>query len=507
MIIILRAVLYDVVLSVGSLYCLIANAQSGPPYGNGTSVFVPFDNAPLPPDTQPHIRFGFQYIDSKGKPYNGPVFSSTMDTGSIGIVVGSNYFNAPGHSDPSYIGAATEYLVSSGVIYHGDWYSATVNVYIHDARTNKDTVAVQSTVPVLAVNNVTCQPNAPRCNPKTPPVAAQVIYFGVGFSSGPYAPQGTPDKNAFLNVTNVPGQSSLPSPGYMLSTQGVQIGLTSSNTQGFALIKLEPLLAPPLSQWQAAPASTSVLTDWQHAAATITVNGVSASGIIQFDTGVNTGILTPPLGVTVQTGMGPNSMLTECNPPPSPAACAVTGTSVQASFTSLSNPVAFLKYTVGPNNGAQTGNPISPFALTVNYNRQPYLNTSVAFLQTFEYFYDAANGFIGLKANTTTPSQYATTAPSGLALGSVFQCFFNSAGSIFGPSWSSLSGQPTGYSWPYTYRYNPFNKTYVAISSALASTPGTTPLITNDVYILGPNLQPTYQAGSLSGWLAAMGCQ
>jgi hypothetical protein len=196
----------------------------------------------------------------------------------------------------------------------------------------------------------------------------------------------------------------------------------------------------------------------------------------------------------------------ECNSPPPPS-CAATGTSVQASFTSLTNPVASLKYTVGANNGSQNGNPISPLALTVNYNRQPYLNTSVAFLQAFEYFYDAANGFIGLKATGNTPAQYATYSPSGLALGSVFQCFFNSTGSIFGTIWSNLSGQLTGYNSPYTYRYNPVNNTYVAISSALASTPGSTPLTTNDVYILGPNLQPIYHAGGLSGWLTAMGCQ
>jgi hypothetical protein len=494
MITVLRSALYVVVLSVSSFYYLVGNAASGPNYGNGPSVFVPFVNKTLPlrADTQPEIKVNFAGSNAAGGP-----FHVTMDTGSIGIVAGNGYFTPPDmkHADETFIGTGIEYLVSSGIIYHGDWYTAVVNIY------NGDNVAVSSTVPVLAVNSVTCQPNASLCSPGN---GADVIYFGVGFSSGPYAPQGTPDKNAFLNVTSAPGQSALPSPGYMLSTQGVQIGLNAANTQGFALVKLEPLLAPALSQWQAAPASPNVLTDWQHATATITVNGVSASGVIQFDTGVNTGILTPPTGVTVPTGMGPR--LAECNSPPPPT-CAVTGTSVQASLTSLTSPVASLKYTVGPNNGSQNGNPISPLALTVNYNRQPYLNTSVAFLQAFEYFYDAANGFIGLKATGNTPAQYATTAPLGLALNSAFLCFFNSAGSIFGPSWSSLSGQPTGYSSPYTYRYNPLNKTYVAISSALASTPGTTPLITNDVYILGPNLQPTYDAGSLSGWLSAMGCQ
>jgi hypothetical protein len=131
-----------------------------------------------------------------------------------------------------------------------------------------------------------------------------------------------------LNVTNITGSGLLPSPGYILSTQGVQIGLTSINTQGFALIKLEPLLAPDSTQWQTSPASASVLTDWQHARGTITVNGRSGSGGILFDTGVTTAFLTPPIGVALQTGMGPsNPINAECNGS-NPPSCAVSGTKV-----------------------------------------------------------------------------------------------------------------------------------------------------------------------------------
>ena len=157
----------------------------------------------------------------------------------------------------------------------------------------------------MAVTKVSCEQNARVCNPSTiASTAPTTHYFGIGFAGGAGQPQGTPDKNAFLNVTSIAGSGLLPSPGYILSTQGVQIGLTSSNTQGFALIKLEPVLAPNSTQWQTAPASANVLTDWQHARATITVNGKSGSGSILFDTGVTTGFLTPPIGVSLNTGAG-----------------------------------------------------------------------------------------------------------------------------------------------------------------------------------------------------------
>jgi hypothetical protein len=220
-----------------------------------------------------------------------------------------------------------------------------------------------------------------------------------------------------LNVTSISESGLLPSPGYILSTQGVQIGLTSSNTQGFAMIKLEPLLAPNSTQWQTAPASANVLTDWQHARGTITVNRRSGSGSILFDTGVTTGFLTPPIVVTLKTGMGPSSA--ECNGS-NPPSCAVSGTKVHVSFSNQTIPVASLSYTVGANNGSQSGNPFSPVAVSVENNGAPFLNTTVRFLQAFNYIYDAANGFIGLKTTGNTPAQYAVNTPSGLAVEGVF---------------------------------------------------------------------------------------
>jgi hypothetical protein len=211
-----------------------------------------------------------------------------------------------------------------------------------------------------------------------------------------------------------------------------------------------------------------VLTDWQHARGTITVHGRSGSGGILFDTGVTTGFLTPPIGVTPQTGLGPSGA--ECNGS-NPPSCAVSGTSVQVSFSNVNIPVVAWKYTVGANNGSQSGNPVSPFAVSVEQNNAPFLNTTVRFLQAFNYIYDAANGFIGLKTTGNTPAQYATSAPSGLAVQGVFSV-----------------------------------KTYIAISSGSPDSSNTPATDAKSVYILGADGQYTNE-GALSGWLTAAGCQ
>ena len=241
MVIILRSVVYAVILLVSSIYSWTAKGDAGPPY-SGPSVFVPFVNAsdvgnPLL-YVSPQIAVGFNAPNATGA---HPMFDVTMDTGSVGIIVGSSYFTPPatGRLDPSFIGPGSETLTSSGFIFTGDWYKTIVNLY------SGTTMVASATVPVTAVIHVACEPDARACDSNSiDSTGADTHYFGIGFGGGAGQPQGTPDKNAFLNVTNITGSGLLPSPGYILSTQGVQIGLTSINTRGFAMIKLEPLLAP-----------------------------------------------------------------------------------------------------------------------------------------------------------------------------------------------------------------------------------------------------------------------
>ena len=131
MVIILRSVVYAVILLVSSIYSWTAKGDAGPPY-EGLSVFVPFVNAsdvgnPLL-YVSPQIAVGFNAPNATGA---HPMFDVTMDTGSVGIIVGSSYFTPPatGRLDPSFIGPGSETLTSSGFIFTGDWYKTIVNLY------------------------------------------------------------------------------------------------------------------------------------------------------------------------------------------------------------------------------------------------------------------------------------------------------------------------------------------------------------------------------------------
>lgn len=479
-----------VIFLAGAIYSL--TAMGGSPYpSNATSVFVPFTNATaLPLVASPQIKVGFP---------NGNLFTVTMDTGSVGLYMGSNYFPTPsqGTNDPSYVGPCTETLTSSGVIYTGSLYKSPVNLY------NGNNMVATATVPVCAVSSQTCTTNARHCTPDPSPVA--VNYFGIGFgqeASG--QPNGTPDKNPFLNITNAGNLSPLPSYGYILTTQqaqpGVVIGLTPANTQNYAMIKLEPLLAPDNTQWQATPASANVMTDWQKAIGLVTVNGIAGYGSILFDTGVGTGFLTPPPPLAngaIATGMGPQNA--ECNGGTTPS-CAVQGTRVAVSFPGQapSLPIASFNYTVGSGNGPQTGNSISPYGVGVVNNSSTFLNTTFNIFNAYNYFYDNTYGFIGLQATGGAAASFAGSTP-GMDLQSVFQCFFSWVEGNF----VSASGNTTQYSAPYTYRFYPNSNIYVGISSGVSGNP---PSGVNYVFH-GTNAATLQTDGPLFGWLANAGCQ
>ena len=478
--------------------------NTAPPY-NGASVFVPFVNATAVSDpsqyVSPQIRVGFNSPNATGA---YPVFNVTMDTGSVGIIAGSSYFNPPadGRLNPSFIAPGSETLTSSGIIFTGDWYKTIVNLY------NGNSLVASSTVPVMAVTTVSCEQNARVCNPSTiASTAPATHYFGIGFAGGAGQPQGTPDKNAFLNVTSIAGSGLLPSPGYILSTQGVQIGLTSSNTQGFALIKLEPVLAPNSTQWQTAPASRKCADrlatcagddhgEWKIGQRRHIVRYRRDDGLFN----------AAHRRISEHWSWSRRRRVQRIEP----AELRCKRNQSSGFLSGQSNAVASFSYTVGANNGAQSGNPVSPFAVSVEQNSAPFLNTTVRFLQAFNYIYDAANGFIGLKTTGNTPAQYAANTASGLAVGGVFQCFFSWAEANFVSA--SNGSQSTKYSWPYTYRYalnmhglRP-DPAYVGVSSGSPASGNTAATNANNVYILGADGQSTDE-GALSGWLAAAGCQ
>jgi hypothetical protein len=242
--------------TMAALPWVILPANAGPSITPGnTSVFIPFVNAapdggPLP--TSPVIAAGFN---------GGAQIDFTMDTGSTGIVVTPDNFTPPAGQTP--IGPGSITYTSSGIVLQGHYYTTQVNI-------GSGSHAATATVPVLLVDSVTCVANARDCTPNDHPT--HTAMFGVGFGQEAAGqPFGTPDKNAFLNVTAIPGGGALPTRGYVVTPAGVFLGLTAADTQGFNLMTLS---------------YDSTYSDWQRAGVSVTVGGSTGRGTVLNDTGV-----------------------------------------------------------------------------------------------------------------------------------------------------------------------------------------------------------------------------
>ena len=157
--------------------------------------------------------------------------------------------------------------------------------------------------------------------------------------------------------------------GYLVTRSGVFVGLTAANTQGgFAYVKL----ARAEDDWEATPVC-------------ISVNAVTpaACGTLLMDTGVTAMYLTVP------ATQAPDAMLTSNGR----SQTLIDGTKLTISVPTEASPQALYSFTVG-----ESGNPLAPSALNlVSRVRPPFVNTSVHFLNGFDYLYDADGGFVGFR--------------------------------------------------------------------------------------------------------------
>jgi hypothetical protein len=346
-------------------------ASPGPYAGFEQGAYLAYINAParggdLTRPPQLRISFG------------GRSCAVVMDTGSTGIVVSAD--KIPNIDRLQSLGPGQLTYSSSGRIMIGRWIVTPVTVM------GRDGVGITTApIPVLAVDRVECTDNARRCTPREAPRGISML--GIGFARRhDHQPQSGPSKNPFLNVAAVNGiKAGHLRRGYLVSSGGVSVGLTAGNTQGdFAYIKLE-----------------RAGDDWAATPVCIAVNGVTpaACGTLLMDTGVTAMYLTVP------DSQAPNTIVTSNDRSPTLAG----GTKVTISIPSEAAPQALYSFTVG-----DAGNPLAPARLIlVSRVRPPFVNTSVHFLNGFDYLYDADGGFVGFRwTGHATPTIGKVVAPS-----------------------------------------------------------------------------------------------
>lgn len=340
----------------------IANAL----YSGTTSVFISYTNARTNShlDKSPKIQMSFDG--------NKRIIPLVMDTGSVGIIISSDLFTP----DPNArnLGPGQQFYSSSGTIEEGIWWSSTQKIYDAEGR-----LMAISEVPVLRVTSVKCANSARSCHPKEHPKG--VAMMGIGFArESKQQVHGTPDYNAFLNIKSILQNGKLqPLPkdwhsGYVVTSTGVHLGLTSANTADAGFVKLEPW---PLY-------STPKLREWKPATMSISVNGIRGDGNILMDTGVGTAYLTPP-------PLAELGKLVPC-PGKSRRECAKAGTVISIYLPNQEHPIAHYSFTVG-----EASNLMQPSGTHVvkKNDSKVFLNTSRHILEGINFFYDNANGYIG----------------------------------------------------------------------------------------------------------------
>jgi hypothetical protein len=346
-----------------------------------TEVLIPFDysdlNAAVPftEDVRTSIRIGTGLC----------IFHPIIDTGTCGLVVSASSLPDWNATDASTYPVGWEFLSSNKRLYSGHWIPS--GIYFINAE-----VEVKAQIPILAVEAVT---NCTNCNETTdtsicptptsgpPPVVTtmptRILNMGVGFgreSDG--QPHGTPDKSPFLNIQSINAISLINNPhfrnGYVISEDGITIGLTASNTADFKFSKL------------ALPPNATDPRDWAPVECCMAVDGANSTfGSALIDTGVSQMYMTVPLGTAVNRSVPP---------------LLDNGSMVNVYLGSYPNFVAAESFTVGDEAGMNDSVVPSSVRLTLAdpLVNVPHVNTGRRFLRAWKVAFDIDGGFLGFAA-------------------------------------------------------------------------------------------------------------
>lgn len=281
----------------------------------------------------------------------GERLRADLDSGSTGIVVAAA--NVPGFENLPSQGPGQLTYSSSGRVMVGQWVVTPVTL------SGKEGASVTTEpMPVLAVTELRCLDDARDCTPRQMP--EHIAMVGIGFArEADHQSQSTPDKNPLLRVTGGEGPRRH---GYILSPEGVHVGLTAENTRGdFRFLKLDRKADG--GDWAATPACLSV-------------NGARppACGTLLVDTGVAVMYLTLP----PEQAAGAQATL------PDGATLSVRVGAADGGFD-------LYGFTVGE------PSPLAPAAIHLRVADRPFVNTSYHLLNGYDVLYDADGGYVGFR--------------------------------------------------------------------------------------------------------------
>lgn len=349
-----------------------------------TEALIPF--YPVPENEPPNVPFTARVRVNVKLVRDGVsnTHNPSIDTGTCGYIVSKDGF--PGDVPPD-APIGWEFLSSSKLLYSGHWVTADVH-YIDAA------VELKARFPILVVNERSVCPNYnTSVDTNVCPSATNIIrnpteiaLFGVGFGRQfDGQPQGNPDKNPFLNVVSIGGvqinTSTTFRNGFIISKEGITIGLTGANTAGYAFTDLIPGLHH----------SESPL-DWAPVPACIRVNDMPSCvvGTALLDTGISHSYLTLPYDSPVYRHNA-------TSPSSGAAVLALDDGSLIQIGIGAGNKVVNDDFYVGSRSGMANG-PVPLMVITTLTNsKPPYVNTGRFFFRAWNVAFDPVGGRMGFK--------------------------------------------------------------------------------------------------------------
>ena len=383
------------------LSILIAGCAAVPPRPCDVGLKSDFLDVPIRPG-------GFDLLITAGGGVSHPV---QVDTGSTGIAIRRDTIGTytPARNGlPGYI-----YYNSSGNLLCGEWVRTEVTL------TGGSVTVVIPDMDVLAVDHecTVHKLTADSCGQCTQPLPATTpqgkrdfnpAMLGVGFDRG--VGMGTAEQNPFLQLPAM--RKGKMQRGYVITTEGIRLGMRQEEIEDFLFIGLEPVSKPVTPyDWQQAPGCVSI------DGGGVITPGQQTCGSVLMDTGVDRMYLSyrqrppfdPPLPALPPLNDLWRCCLNERHPEkgieqcvPGQPQCTVNGggaASVTVSWPSAANPVNSWTATAPQ---AFASNGTSPIFAKVNDQATPpqgdvFVNTSRQLLYEADYLYDATCGRIGFR--------------------------------------------------------------------------------------------------------------
>ena len=341
----------------------------------------------------------------------GKTIPFQIDTGSRGIAVSRNLLP----SDFSTKGRAGHlFYWSSGIRLNGKWIETEVTLPDAVHRPSGISTPAKATLPILVVDTVTCVAAPPgkvfpnHCtDPGVTKPATNNTMMGVGFDrtghgDTPNTNRWNQQFNPFLNMNAM--RDGAMRAGYILTPQGVKLGLTAMNTansgisgQSVSNYAFQKLIPTGLKQVSGSP------PDWQAPTGFVSLNGSAYPvGQAVVDTGIDDMLLTlpnfPSFG-TLSTGIVNVSLLN-------------SNGHVGYSFniSDVTDPLTPASVTWSP---FQSGR------WSENRMSRTFVNTGVRALNAFNFLYDGTDGYIGLQLNGVSGKVSTTFASIVSAKGSL----------------------------------------------------------------------------------------